>query len=129
MTKLICTAVALTTLLVAPQLQAQEPAPTPDAQTIEAGKKLFEGIGICASCHGQKGEGILGPTLMLHAGKTKWLHSDGSWDGLSKLITAGVGGDLSKSGIIMPPKGGSQLSSEQVRQVAAYVLELHKNKP
>jgi mono/diheme cytochrome c family protein len=32
--------------------------------------------------------------------------------------------DQSKTGTIMPPKGGSQLTDEQVREVSAYVWSI-----
>jgi len=42
------------------------------------------------------------------------------------VITAGVDADHSTSGQVMPPRGGSRLTDAQVRQVAAYVLHLHR---
>ena len=113
--------------LAAP-VAAQQSA-TPDSATVAAGKKIFEGAGLCFSCHGMQGEGMLGPTTALNATKTKWLHHDGSWSGVIKLVTGGVDAATSTSGQIMPPKGGSAINDEQVRQVAAYVLSLHRTKP
>jgi hypothetical protein len=49
------------------------------------------------------------------------VHSDGSYEGISQSIEAGVSADKSTIGVAMPPKGGSD---EQLRAVAAYVWSL-----
>ncbi len=103
---------------------AQEQAP--DSVTIARGKAIFEGRGLCYSCHGQSGEGLLGPTTRLDAGKEKWLHHDGTLAGIVAVIKGGIDGDKSKSGQVMPPLGGARLNDQQVAQVAAYVWSLHK---
>jgi mono/diheme cytochrome c family protein len=36
-------------------------------------------------------------------------------------VTSGVPADKAKKGIAMPPKGGSSITDEQVKAVAAYV--------
>jgi cytochrome c5 len=42
-------------------------------------------------------------------------------------VTKGVTKEESKSGIMMPPRGGSTISDEDVKAVAAYVYSLsHK---
>lgn len=114
---------------VASPVQAQVAAPqqAPDSAAVAAGKALFEGRGLCYSCHGLKGEGMLGPTTRLDSAKT-WLHHDGTVAAIAALIKAGVDGDKSKSGQEMPPGGGARLSDEQVAQVAAYVWTLHRGK-
>lgn len=114
-------------LLATPSIgQAQAPA---DSATIAAGQRLFEGRGLCATCHGKEGEGILGPTLQLNAGKRGWLHTDGSHAAISTLIKNGLDASATKSGISMPPRGGARLTDAQVEQVTAYVLKLHRTKP
>jgi mono/diheme cytochrome c family protein len=114
-------------LLAVPSIaRAQVPA---DSATIAAGKRLFEGRGLCATCHGKQGEGILGPTLRLNAEKEDWLHSDGSHEAISNLIKNGLDASVTKSGISMPPRGGARLTDAQVEQVTAYVLTLHRTKP
>jgi mono/diheme cytochrome c family protein len=107
--------------------QAARPgaAPPSDSATVAAGRLLFEGRGLCATCHGVGGEGMLGPTTTLNAGKQAWLHHDGTLEGVARLITVGVDADHSRSGQVMPPRGGSRLTDAQVRQVAAYVVHLH----
>lgn len=92
---------------------------------IDEGKTLFAGAGNCYTCHGQNGVGAegLGPNL----GDAEWLHSDGSYEAIVTQITDGVPAAESKSGIMMPPKGGSAITDDQVKAVAAYVwsLRLH----
>ncbi len=117
------------TLLVTPAIGVAQQAPgqqaAPDTAAIRQGKVLFEGRGLCASCHGRAGEGVLGPSTRLNAGKEKWLHNDGTIAGLVAVITAGVSEEHSEMGTPMPPRGGARLTDEQVTQVAAYVLHLH----
>lgn len=114
----------LALLLGAAPLAAQ----APDSAMVAAGKVLFEGRGLCATCHGKQGEGILGPELRLHAGK-KWLHSDGSTEALVALVSGGIEASRTRTGIAMPPRGGARLSDAQVRQVVAYVRHLHATTP
>ncbi|MGE0441847.1 MAG: cytochrome c [Gemmatimonadales bacterium] len=87
---------------------------------ISSGKKLFGGEGLCLACHGPDGKGVIGPDL---TDKT-WLHGKGSYAEIVARVFAGVGSDSSRSGQIMPPRGGSGISDEQVRAVAAYVWTL-----
>lgn len=119
----------LTIALVAAPLAAQDKAPTLDPAKVSAGKAIFEGRGLCFSCHGMNGEGILGPTTRLNATKEKWLHHDGTLAGVIAFIKRGVDEEQSKSGQIMPPLGGSKLNDAQVEQVASYVLHLHRQQP
>jgi len=117
-------ALALVTLvLAAPAAQAQEALPEGMTQEMVAqGKTLFQGAGICAACHGPEGKGV--PNLGADLSDDEWLHSDGSWTGIAETILKGVSADKSSTGSVMPPKGGSSLSDEQVRAVAAYVWSL-----
>lgn len=110
--------------LAAAPLAAQEAAP--DSATIARGKAIFEGRGLCYSCHGKNGEGMLGPTTQLNAGKAEWLHSDGSVAGILAVVKSGIDGGKSKSGQVMPPLGGARLNDDQAAQVAAYVWALHR---
>jgi mono/diheme cytochrome c family protein len=96
------------------------------AKMISDGAPLFQGAGLCTVCHGQDAKGM--PNLGANLTDTKWLHSDGSYDGIVKTIMAGVPGDKSTTGATMPPKGGSSLTDAQVKAVAAYVWSLsHKH--
>jgi mono/diheme cytochrome c family protein len=90
---------------------------------VAQGKKLFTGEGLCLACHGPDGKGGIGPNLTDKA----WLHGKGEFAEIVARVIEGVGADSSKSGQIMPPRGGSSLSDEQVRAVSAYVWTLaHK---
>jgi cytochrome c oxidase cbb3-type subunit 3 len=89
---------------------------------VEEGNTLYHGAGICYTCHGQNGVGVtgLGPAL----GDAEWLHSDGSYDAIVAQILKGVSAGESKTGVAMPAKGGSAITDDQARAVAAYVYSL-----
>ena len=91
---------------------------TPDM--IVKGKSIFTGAGVCFACHGMAGEGVSGPALS----DSVWLHSRGEYDKIVALITTGVDARTSKSGVVMPPRGGSAISDADIRAVAAYVWSL-----
>lgn len=81
-----------------------------DEQSLSIGQSIFNSS--CASCHGQKGEGGVGPMLT----DEKWIH--GSTIGeVFKTIRDGV-----------PEKGmiawEQQLSPENIQQVASYILQM-----
>ncbi|HET6579064.1 MAG TPA: c-type cytochrome [Gemmatimonadales bacterium] len=102
---------------------AQAPtAATPAA--IAQGDSIFHSKGNCYACHGANAQGAVGPNLT----DSEWIHSDGSYDAIVKQITTGVAQKDSKSGIPMPPKGGSSITDDEVKSVAAYVYSLsHKS--
>ena len=103
---------------------AQTPAAvTPAAITL--GDSLFHSKGNCYACHGANAQGAVGPNLT----DAEWIHSDGSYDAIVKQITTGVTAEESKSKIPMPPKGGSQITDDEVKAVAAYVYSLSHKKP
>lgn len=112
--------------VIAGPMAAQQPNPArPDSALIAAGKAIYGGRGLCVGCHGVDGEGMLGETTQLDAGKPKWLHHDGTLAGIITVITNGVDGEKSVSGQVMPARGGSRLTDAQIRAVAAYVQALH----
>ena len=116
---------ALAVAATATPVLAQVPDSLPAGVTaamIEQGKKLFHGQATCATCHGQDAKGL--PGLGVNLTDREWLHSDGSYDAIVKQIETGVPAGESKSGIVMPPKGGSGITDAQVRAVAAYVWSL-----
>jgi mono/diheme cytochrome c family protein len=103
---------------------AQAPAAmTPAA--IALGDSLFHSKGNCYACHGANAQGAVGPNLT----DAEWIHSDGSYDAIVKQITTGVTAEESKSKVPMPPKGGSQITDDEVKAVAAYVYSLSHKKP
>jgi cbb3-type cytochrome c oxidase subunit III len=119
----------LTILLLLPvALAAQSPPPAQPlppgvtAVMIAKGKELFQGAGLCMACHGMDGKGSVGPDLT----DTLWLHHKGSYEEIVAQVIKGIPEDQSKSGAMMPPRGGSALSDEEIRAVAAYVWSLSR---
>ena len=108
--------------------QAQADAALPEGVTpgmVTTGGSIFKGSGMCTVCHGIDGKGGVGPNLT----DGTWLHSKGSYSEIVQQITAGVPTKQSKSGIPMPPRGGSGISEAQVKDVAAYVWTLSHPAP
>jgi mono/diheme cytochrome c family protein len=103
---------------------AQAPAAVTPV-VIAQGDSIFHGKGNCYACHGSNAQGAVGPNLT----DAEWIHSDGSYDAIVKQITTGVAKEESKSGIAMPAKGGSSISDDEVKAVAAYVYSLGHKKP
>jgi cbb3-type cytochrome c oxidase subunit III len=117
--------VAVAALVGAGPAAAQEKAAptgvTPAA--IAKGDTIFHKTGLCYACHGSNAEGAVGPNLT----DAEWLHGDGSYDLIVATVTSGVPAQKAKKGIAMPPKGGSSISEDDVKAVAAYVYSLsHK---
>lgn len=97
----------------------------PDGVTQEmvtAGQTLFGGGGLCFACHGANGTG--GP-LAPAVNDSDWLHVDGSYESIVQLITDGVASPIQYAAA-MPPRGGAQITDEQVREVAAYVYSISR---
>jgi mono/diheme cytochrome c family protein len=114
---------ALVVLPAGVEAQAQDSLPpgvTPEVVT--RGKSLYNGAGLCMACHGPTAKGMTGPDLT----DSTLLHYDGSYEGLIKVVTTGIDDKASKTGQIMPAKGGSAMSDDEVMAVAAYVWTLRK---
>jgi mono/diheme cytochrome c family protein len=108
---------------VAAQSQVPDSLPARvTARMISDGKLIYAGRGVCYACHGQDAVGAMGPNLA----DTLWLHSRGDYDGILATILAGVPAQESKSGIMMPPRGGSAISDDDARAVAAYIWSLSR---
>lgn len=90
---------------------------------IVAGRSYFQGEGFCRTCHGSDARGGIGPNLTDRV----WLHGRGSYPEIVARVLKGVPSDSSQTGVIMPPRGGSGLTEEQVRAVAAYVWSLSRS--
>ncbi len=86
-----------------------------DPATLEQGSAVFKTN--CIACHGQKGEGGIGPNLT----DKYWIHG-GQPENIEHTITAGVveKGMASWKGI---------LSQAQIRQVSAYIVSLEGSNP
>ena len=114
---------AFAALLGASPAVAQAPAGV-TASAIAQGDSIFHSKGNCYACHGANAQGAVGPNLT----DAEWIHSDGSYDAIVKQVTTGVTKEESKSGIPMPAKGGSSITDDEVKAVAAYVYSLsHKS--
>jgi mono/diheme cytochrome c family protein len=95
--------------------------------TVGIGDQIFHGQmagGACSACHNTDGSGTtLGPNLR----SGHWLWSDGSYEGILTTIKEGVR-EPKQFRAPMPPMGGTNLTSDQLSAVAAYVWTLsHKN--
>jgi glucose/arabinose dehydrogenase/mono/diheme cytochrome c family protein len=92
-------------------------------EMVALGDRIYHGqvgAATCTGCHGVNAKGTpLGPDLT----DTQWLWSDGSYAAISKTITTGVP-QPKQYRSPMPPLGGSQLNSDQVSAVAAYIWAL-----
>lgn len=115
---------ALAAILGTRPAVAQTPAAVTPA-AIAQGDSIFHSKGNCYACHGANAQGAVGPNLT----DAEWIHSDGSYDAIVKQITTGVTKEESKSGIPMPAKGGSSITDDEVKAVAAYVYSLSHKKP
>ncbi len=83
--------------------------------SIEAGKATFKRL--CAVCHGQKGEGLVGPNMT----DDYWIHG-GSIDDMTKIIVNGV---IEKGMISFK----SQLNPKQIKEVLSYIVTLRGTNP
>ena len=105
----------------------QQAVDLPEGVTMEMvnqGREIYAGAGLCYTCHGATGEGV--PGLGANLTDEDWLHSDGSFEGILETVTNGVDTSASSSGTPMAARGGSGITDDQVRAVAAYVLTLRQ---
>jgi mono/diheme cytochrome c family protein len=96
-------------------------------QQVALGDSIFHGQvagGTCTACHGQDAKGTaVAPNLT----DSQWLNGDGSYEFIVNTVTNGVP-KPKEHPAPMPPKGGAQLTDDQVKAVAAYVYSLsHKS--
>ena len=85
---------------------------------VDKGRAIFHGQGTCALCHGQKLEGIVGPTLRAHAWKDA---KDGSLAAIFGVITHGV----PNTAMVAHPGG---ITDAQATQVATYIWAVSHDK-
>lgn len=91
-------------------------------EMVAQGDEIFHRGATCFTCHGAGGAGgPLAPAL----NEDDWIHIDGSYESLVQVIVAGVP-TPQQYPAPMPPLGGSALSDEQVRQIAAYVYAISR---
>ena len=102
-----------------------EPTDFPEgvtAEVISLGQAIFQGSGTCYTCHMAGGVGgPLAPNLT----DEEWINNDGTYEAIVNTVTAGVPEPVEHPGIMLP-KGGTNISDEEVRAVAAYVWTLNK---
>ena len=108
---------------VAPAAEAAPAMDLPEGVTaamVAEGEAIYSGAGICFTCHMAGGVGgPLAPNLT----DDEWLNIDGSYESIVQNIMTGVLEPMEFPGL-MPPKGGSPISDEQVAAVGAYVWTL-----
>jgi cytochrome c oxidase cbb3-type subunit 3 len=88
-----------------------------DPGALAAGAEVYKVAGTCAICHGQEGEGGIGPNLADNA----WIHG-GSPEDIYKVVNEGV----LTAGM---PAWGEVLTQEQIVQASAYVISLQGTTP
>ncbi len=93
-------------------------------EMVDKGKEIYAKQGLCFACHGQEGKGLVGPSLA----DDVWLHSKGSYPEIVAQIIKGVPKEEAKSGVPMPANGGSSITEEEVKAVAAYVYSISHKK-
>jgi mono/diheme cytochrome c family protein len=96
-------------------------------QMVQDGEQLFKTAGNCWACHGEDATGARGVGANLT--DDEWWHSDGSYEAIVRTIGTGVPTDSVRNpyGAMMPPRGGSRLTDDQLRAVAAYVWSLRRS--
>ena len=119
--------IVLSAILLLPAGASAQLASIPDslppgvtAEMIERGEDVFQGRGGCANCHGPLAGGLIGPNLT----DGEWWHAEGGYLAIVQQILTGVPQDESTSGVVMPPRGGSQIRDSDVQAVAAFVWTL-----
>lgn len=125
--------IMIAAMLASPVLAQDAEDATSESVTPEqilAGSNLFNG-GTCIICHAiaGKGSGTRAPDLS----DVEWLHSQGDLDGILQTIISGVPQQSIKAvkprPFPMNPKGGLNVSDEQMASVAAYVWALSQPEP
>ena len=92
------------------------------AATIAEGRAIFTGKGLCFTCHNVDATGGVGPNLT----DATWLHGTGAYRQILQHVDRGFDARMSRTGIVMPARGGSGISDAQLQAVAAYVWTLSR---
>ena len=110
---------------VAEQVLAIDPALLPEGVTVamvEEGRSLFNGGGICYTCHTVEATGgPLAPDLT----DDVWLNVDGEYQSIIELVKTGVSRPVESLGAMLP-RAGMPLTDEQVAAVSAYAYMLSR---
>jgi cytochrome c oxidase cbb3-type subunit III len=91
-------------------------AATKDPAKVKHGSEVF--IAKCFACHGDKGQGVVGPNLT----DDYWIHGQGTIVEIAEVVTQGI----ADKG--MPP-WGPLLTPDEIRDVVAFVRTLHGTNP
>lgn len=87
-----------------------------DPQVVKDGKEVF--IAKCASCHGNEGQGGIGPNLTDHY----WINGNGTLTAIYKVVNTGV----AERG--MPP-WGPILTAKELKSVVAFTKSVAGTNP
>ena len=102
-----------------------DPAILPEGVTVamvEEGRELFNGGGICFTCHTVEATGgPLAPDLT----DDTWLNVDGEYSSIVELVKTGVSQPVEHLGAMLP-RAGMPLTDAQVEAVAAYAYMLSR---
>ena len=102
-----------------------DPALLPEGVTVamvEEGRDLFNGGGICFTCHLVEATGgPLAPDLTDDA----WLNVDGEYSSIVELVKTGVAQPVEHLGAMLP-RAGMPLTDAQVEAVSAYAYMLSR---
>jgi mono/diheme cytochrome c family protein len=91
-------------------------------EMVAMGETLYGTTGNCHACHGPTATGTpLAPGL----NDSNWLHIDGSFEELVRIIADGVP-QPAQYPAAMPARGGAPISDEDVRQIAAYIYAISR---
>lgn len=106
-------------------LAGLDPALLPEGVTVamvEQGRDLFNGGGICYTCHTVEATGgPLAPDLT----DDTWINVDGEYLSIIELVKTGVSQPIEHPGAMLP-RAGMPLTDEQVEAVAAYAYILSR---
>lgn len=86
-----------------------------DAISVETGAKLYTSL--CAACHGNEGQGLVGPNLT----DAYWVHG-----GEFKEIFSSIKYGIPEKGMIA---WKSQLSPSQIQKVTSFIMSIQGNTP
>lgn len=91
------------------------------AEMVAEGKTIFEGAGLCYTCHGPDAKGT---TLAPDLTDDQWLNIQSrDYEAIVGIVTNGVPQPVQYPSP-MVARGGSSITDDQVRAVAAYVFSL-----
>ena len=114
------------TVLFTVAVPFQEPPERVSPQLIATGDSVYRRAG-CGTCHGEKGLGRADTGSDLT--DDSWTFTDGTFQGIIRLISTGVTAEESTHGMPMPPKAAVFLTPNEIEAVSAYVWSLRTERP